>query len=218
MRKLLAILSMVFFVGLSSFGQIDTNYSFLNKKQDYSFETGVSFTKFGKGSSGFTKYISPITSYAVSENLNITFGANIAQSNFNFRNNVSDDNSLRGFDLNSNRLFSDANLRLSPRVTVGGSIFYEYNLLQPIGEEISSTDFDSKGMQLNMNYFISEKASFSLSVGVSEGVHYYDPLYYNSNNFFNNSSFNNSPFNGGMFNNGFGHSSSPFMHCGNIFE
>lgn len=157
-------------------------------KMDVGLQTGVSYMKFSKKGNAFSKYIAPNLSQQLNDKVRITFGSVVSNTNINNPFYISENNSLKGIQVNSASMFARADYQLSPRLMIGGTAYYKHSLMKPLSDDNNFQDnFDSKGMQLDLNYRISTKSSVNVSVNISEGNEFYpgirhDP--FNTNNFF----------------------------------
>lgn len=155
-------------------------------KIDFGLQTGVSYMKFSKKGNAFSKYVAPNLSQQLNDKVRLTFGSVVSNTNIHNPFYTSENAAIKDLQVNSASLFARADYQLSPRLIVGGTAYYKHSLMKPIGDNNPFQDhFDSKGMQLDLNYRISNKSFINVSVNVSEGNEFYpgiqhDPFSTNS--------------------------------------
>lgn len=155
---------------------------------DFGLQTGVSFTKFSKKGHAFSKFVAPNLSQQLNDKVRVTFGSVVSNTHINNPFYSSENATLKGIQVNSASLFARADYQVSPRLIIGGTAYYKHSLMKPMTSDNNFQDnFDSKGMQLDLNYRISTNSSVNVSVNVSEGNEFYPGIHhdpFNTNNLF----------------------------------
>jgi hypothetical protein len=161
-------------------------------KINYNFEMGLKLGSSNNFGSTFSTYYKPSVSYQVSKKLIINTGLLYVNSDVNSY----PVNSETGFQLFSGNIseyyaFVNAQYRLTDKLSVGGSVYYNftnYNPYNGVSIDQNTSSIDHIGYSANFKYKVAKGITIEGEIRMGER---YSPFYQNQNSSFN-SSFGNS--------------------------
>lgn len=172
LRQKFAIISIVFFfVGLQAQSQIGdyriSDYH-LTKKPSYSLKMGSQFATGMNGNSIIGTSISPSVIFPVKPKFSIEAGISYQSLFLNSRNSESTQSGSNHFSLGS--VYVSGLYELNPKVTLRGTAWKQFDLssskLNP-----RAIDFEAEGINIGVQYQVTEKFRVEASFEYSNGNH-----------------------------------------------
>jgi hypothetical protein len=192
------LILLAIFLSIGTFAQVDSNaiedYVIENPnyvipfdslttkdKMQYSFQVGAGFGTSTYGGNYFSTYYQPMVSYAVSPKFSIQAGLTYINSSVNNLSVINDSRyQLFSGNISQYNAFIGGEYKLTDRLSVGGSIFYDFTAYTPL----VGTSLDQNNGLQNLGYsgYVKYKVSDSFSIEAEVRINDRNPYQNRQNN------------------------------------
>lgn len=187
MKKLIIVLAISLpLFGFSQFGDNSLNQTSNNLNTDFDMSVGTSFSGMGNGASSFMSYAFPRLRMNPHDKLEVEAGVLMMNTQTSGMSDLYSPYSQGAANSNFTNAYAYASgaYQLTESFKVSGSAYKKLNSQNQFQQQVhpQAFNFDSYGMNLRMEYQISENAKIDAQFNYRKGNSPFDPYnrYYNS--------------------------------------